>query len=278
MDVEQLYRSIGGLRQALETPAWQDLIDVPSAVDPKSLADLQFDLLDVTVALLRERSAEANTRYLGALVGADIRGIATLNFDTLVETAALEYGAGVSTGVDDWDGGFHWPLPLDATPLLKLHGSLNWHQTIRKAGPIPIGGFRTLNRDDEYRFGGGGIFSDLRFGIENKLTQEGAMPALLGAFNRILEQSSLVVVVGYSFRDLHVDVALDRWAAQNDTRRILVIDPGLDPDSLAALEESGSGWFRHMIAGMRHDVWSGRNERVRVLAESAQTALDHVFR
>lgn len=278
MDVEQLYRSIGDLRQILGSSLWRDLVDIPTGVDEKALADVQFDILDVTVASLRGRSADASAGYLRALVEADVLGIATLNFDTLVETAATDCGAPVSTGVDDWDGGFHWPIPSGRTPLLKLHGSLNWYQEVRKSGPIPIGGFRTLDRNDEYRFGGGGIFSDLRFGVENKLTQAGGMPALLEAFTRLLERSELVVAVGYSFRDPHVDVALDRWAALDDARRLLVVDPGRDPDDLAALEGAGSEWFRHMVAGLRHDTLPGRHERVGVIAESAATAFDGLFR
>lgn len=276
-DIEQLYRSIGDLGQVLDLPEWRALVDVPASVDAKTLADLQFDILDWTTTILRDRSANADTTYLNDLVNADVLGIVTLNFDTLVESAALQCNASISTGVDHWDGGFHWPSPADATPLLKLHGSLNWYQELRKAGPIPIGGYRTLAREEEYRFGGGGIFSDLRFGAENKLTQAGAMPALFEAFIDLLERSSLVIAVGYSFRDSHVDVALDRWAALDDSRRLLVVDPGRLPDDLAGLEASGSDWFGHMIAGLRHDLWAGRPERVQVLAESAGTAFGQLF-
>ncbi|MEV8358925.1 SIR2 family protein [Microbacterium sp. NPDC076895] len=277
LDIEQLYRSIGDLRQVLVLPEWRALVDVPGSVEAKALADLQFDILDWTTTTLRDRSANADTTYLNALVNADVLGIVTLNFDTLVESAALQCDASISTGVDHWDGGFHWPSSADATPLLKLHGSLNWYQELRKAGPIPIGGYRTLTREDEYRFGGGGVFSDLRFGAENKLTQAGAMPALFEAFIDLLERSSLVIAVGYSFRDSHVDVALDRWAALDDSRRLLVVDPGRLPDDLAGLEASGSDWFGHMIAGLRHDLWAGRPERVQVLAESAGTAFGQLF-
>lgn len=277
MDIEQLYRSIGHLAQVLDSPEWHELVGVPTSTDAKALADLQLDILDWTTTTLRDRSANADTAYLNPLVNADVLGIVTLNFDTLVESAALQCDASISTGVDRWDGGFHWPCPGDATPLLKLHGSLNWYQELRKAGPIPIGGFRTLTRKEEYRLGGGGIFSDLRFGSENKLTQAGAMPALFEAFTDLLERSSLVIAVGYSFRDSHVDVALDRWAALDDTRRLLVVDPGRVPDDLTALEASGSEWFGHMIAGLRHDVWAGQPERVQVLAESAKTAFGRLF-
>lgn len=279
MDVEQLWRSLEELRHVLTTPSpWLGVVDVPPAVTAKSLAEVQFDILDVTVSTLRNRSREAPTGYLEALVRADLVGIATLNFDTLVETAAEAHGAAVATGADRWDGGFSWPIPRDATPLLKLHGSLNWHLELVKPGPIPVSGFRTMARDAEHRFNGGGIFSELRFGLENKLTQDGAMPALLSAFSELLDESALVVAVGYGFRDVHVDVALDRWAARDDSRKLLIADPTREPDDLEALEKSGSLWFGHTIAGLRHETLPGRDERVRIINESAETAFRSLLR
>ena len=277
-DVEQLWRSLEDLRHVLvEQSLWTGFVDVPATITAKSVAEVQFDIFDVAVASLRNRSVDAPTGYLEPLVTADIVGIATLNLDTLVETAAAACGAVVATGADDWEGGFTWPIPRAATPLLKLHGSLDWQSVPRGRGPIPRSGLETISRESELRFNGSGIYSDLRFGLENKLTQDGTMPALLSAFSKILDDSNLVVAVGYGFRDVHVDVALDRWAERDDARRVLVVDPTRNPDDLEALEKSGSAWFGHMTAGLRHDVWPGRAERVRVIKESAETAFRTLF-
>lgn len=77
----------------------------------QTVKDVQFDILDVTVASLQTHSRDARTGYLEALVSADVVGIATLNFDTLVEWAAEACGAAVVTGADDWDGSYTWPIP-----------------------------------------------------------------------------------------------------------------------------------------------------------------------
>ena len=277
VDVEQLWRSLEDLRRVLAGHSpWLGLVSIPPAVTAKSIADIQFNILDVTVSSLRNGSVGAPTGYLESLVRADLVGIATLNFDTLVETAAAAVGARVKTGADEWEGGYSWPIPRNATPLLKIHGSLDWYSVVRGAGPIPRSGLETISRDEELRYNGRGIFSDLRFGLENKLTQDGAMPALLTAFSEILSESELVVAVGYGFRDVHVDVALDRWAEGDNSRRLLVVDPTRDPDDLEALEKSGSEWFGHTVAGLRHDVWTGQ-ERVRIIDESAETAFDRLF-
>lgn len=79
------------------------------------------------------------------------------------------------------------------------------------------------------------------------------------------------MTVGYGFRDVHVDVALDRWAAN------LVVDPTRNPRDLEALEKSGSEWFGHTVAGLRHDTIPGREERVRIIEESAATAFGSLF-
>lgn len=277
-DIEGLFRAIDDLRRVVANGSpWREISVMPAGVTSAALAEVQFDILDVTTATLRGRSVGADVGYFGPLVRAPIAGIATLNFDTLVERAAAEHGALLSTGADAWDGGFHWPLPPDGTALLKLHGSLDWIQEIRKGGPIPITGRRTLSPSDENRFGGGGIFSPLRFGLENKLTEEGPMPALLEAFRRLLENSELVIAVGYSFRDEHIDAVLNRWAALDDTRRLIVVDPMRDPDDLDALERSGSSWFRQMVAGIRDDVFPGRMPRLDIVSESAETAFRALF-
>lgn len=278
IDVEQLWRSLDDLRHVLvEQSTWAGLVNVPDIVTAKSIEAVQFNILDVAVASLRNHSVNAPTAYLDSLVRADIVGIATLNFDTLVETAAEACGALVATGADDWEGAFKWPIPRDATPLLKLHGSLDWHSVVLGGGPIPRTGLKTMSREAELRFNGSGIFSDLRFGLENKLTQDGTMPALLSAFSELLEDSALVVTVGYGFRDVHVDVALDRWAANDGSRRLLVVDPTRNPRDLEALEKSGSEWFGHTVAGLRHDTIPGREERVRIIEESAATAFGSLF-
>lgn len=278
IDVEQLWRSIDELKHVLTVGSpWFDLVDVPQDVTATRLGDVQKRILDVTVTTLRRRSVNAPTAYLDPLVRADLVQIASLNFDTLVETAAERCGTAVATGADEWDGGFRWPVPRDATPLLKIHGSLDWQSIVLGHGPIPVSGFETVPRDAEHRFDGRGIFSDLRFGHANKLTQDGAMPALLYSFSELLEDSDLVVTVGYGFRDVHVDVALDRWAAKDESRRLLVVDPTRDPYDLEALERTGSAWFGHTVAGLRHDVWSKRNERVRIIDESAETAFNSIF-
>lgn len=276
-DVEQIYRSLDDLRRVLGESPWHTLLHAPAFLTADKVAEVQFDILDWTSTILRTRSVAADVEYLRPLVRARLAGIATLNFDALVEQAAQNFGPEISTGADSWDGGFHWPLPNDRNPLLKLHGSLNWRIGMREVTPIPISTLTTLSTEEENRIGGGGIFSDLRFGTENKLTNAGPMRALLEAFITVLERSDLLVVVGYSFRDLHVDVLLDYWAAHASHRRIIIVDPFLDPDDMDRLENIGSAWFGHMIRGLRPDTWPYGPARVSVLGEDAKTAFGTLF-
>ncbi len=104
------------------------------------------------------------------------------------------------------------------------------------------------------------------------------MPALLSAFSELLEDSALVVTVGYGFRDDPCRCRAGPDGRANDgSRRLLVVDPTRNPRDLEALEKSGSEWFGHTVAGLRHDTIPGREERVRIIEESAATAFGSLF-
>jgi len=53
--------------------------------------------------------------------------------------------------------------------------------------------------------------------------------------------------------------------------------PTREPEDLETLENSGNSWFGPTVAGLRHDVWAGREERIRIIDESAEAAFDSLF-
>lgn len=56
---------------------------------------------------------------------------------------------------------------------------------------------------------------------------EGPYTALLVAFEAALMASPNLVVIGYSFRDTHVNAVLERWyTADPNGRGLFVVDPG----------------------------------------------------
>lgn len=86
--------------------------------------------------LLSTASEGAPLDHFLPLLQADLLGIATLNYDTLVESGGRAHGIAVSTGAEEWDGGFRWRFPEDAVRLLKIHGSFTW----RASKPLDEGG------------------------------------------------------------------------------------------------------------------------------------------
>jgi hypothetical protein len=157
--------------------------------------------------------------------------IATLNYDNGIELLAQTAGISTTTGIDDWSkGGSFIPRSIGIF-LLKLHGSIDWalirnqrsderpmpHSVIQQVTPAKIkeAGFRPA----------------VIFGQRNKLTAEGPFLDLLRAFQQELSRSSLLTVVGYSFRDDHVNEYISQWLNQSKERRLRVISPQFDHSS-----------------------------------------------
>lgn len=67
--------------------------------------------------------------------------------------------------------------------------------------------------------------SALVFGERNKLTAEGPFLDLLAQFRLELEPAHRLVVVGYSFRDAHINEMIRRWVNGDRNRHVVVIDP-----------------------------------------------------
>ncbi|KRF26367.1 hypothetical protein ASG95_19395 [Phycicoccus sp. Soil803] len=162
--------------------------------------------------------------------------VATLNYDMTVEASAAKCGVPLTTGAERWRGGFSWVFG-EGRRLLKLHGSVDW-TLVNADDPGRIGNDRIAcfprytvgdpnapyPRVVESRTSGAPA---VVFGRGNKMRAEGPYTALLVAFEQALLASSNLVVIGYSFRDQHINTVLERWYnADRDGRGLFVVDPG----------------------------------------------------
>jgi len=66
------------------------------------------------------------------------------------------------------------------------------------------------------------------FGQRGKLRADGPFLALLRAFEQALFLADRLLVVGYSFRDAHINTVLHRWLITDSTRGIVVVDPNFN--------------------------------------------------
>ena len=149
---------------------------------------------------------DPSLEYLRHLVS-EMRGqtIVTLNYDDALETAMA------SAGYMFLMHAAPYPNLTGATPnnpgqglrLVKLHGSITWIRDgssgkVRERYPFEPGDDTT---------GPPGVI----FGAGYKLRPDGPYLALYVEFLEALSRARRVIVIGYSFRDEHVNEALRRW-------------------------------------------------------------------
>jgi hypothetical protein len=202
--------------------------------------------------------------------------VATLNYDLTIETAAQSAGVECDTGVESWarDGNFEWAS--QAVHLIKLHGSLDWSSTPSIAtGPpawqLPASTFAKADANTAARDLG------LVFGQRDKLRPDGPYLGLLAQFEAHLRQTGELVVIGYSFRDAHVNEMIARWANADRTRLLTVVDP-----FFPELPPTAPGWFgrRDFQTSVIKALWYNgseseppENPRLTVYRESVASCL-----
>ena len=166
-------------------------------------------------------------QYLLPLVTDSIGGtIASLNYDNSLELAG---GALVKVA----EPGSKRVMTPEEQPnkvrLLKLHGSLDWKRT----GDDVIGGAQPRERE-EYTPG-------IVFGAANKLRHYGPYLDLLRAFVGALAPAKHLFVIGYGFRDPHINEAIRIWAAKPGEKgltKVLTVTQGPDSVRLPRVVES----------------------------------------
>jgi len=212
-------------------------------------------MLEALIKILQIDASQLNYLY-PMLMAPDLTAIATLNYDLSIETAAEQLGLSVSTGLDRWRGGYGWAWEPDADArLLKLHGSINY--ALHKARPLE-GRMRT-----EHLVPTNGEVPAkpaLVFGVNSKLRSDGPFLAMLIEFDRVLSETEWLVVVGYSFRDDHINAGITRWVNSDTARRLSIIDPNAETWTGRGYEASYVGSLIQATAGGgveygRHAEW-----------------------
>jgi hypothetical protein len=162
----------------------------------------------------------AQTKYMEHFLAKhcdNIKCIATLNYDQLVEVSLDKIDRKVDLGLTYWNEKrfvrFHGKSPK----LIKLHGSTNWF----------------IRNDDEIVFNGDltpSVYAPSRAiifgGQSEKLVPYGPFLHLRHQFHQFLQDSSCLLVIGYSFRDLHLNALIRSWIATRQNGKIIIVDPG----------------------------------------------------
>jgi hypothetical protein len=197
----------------------QDVISSPSVTS-------LFGKLEtaISVRVRRILSAHGSVDYLRPLIQAAAAqpggmDIATLNYDLTVEHAAEMQGVLVDRGPDNARPG----IPLDfstdaAVRLYKLHGSIDLRERYTHANDTRRFEIVRDRSDDDFA-------PRIVIGDRDKLGSGGSTLPLLVGFAQALEAGSRLVVVGYSFRDDHVNSLIYEWLDADAGRTLTVLDP-----------------------------------------------------
>lgn len=191
--------------------------------------DTYRELARVLLKELRDLVAThpKDTRYLTPLTEVAREGegltIATLNYDLAIEQAAASCQMQCATGVERWLGAGGWEWPKTGIRLLKLHGSINWvwERPTQDSGHLPRPVMR-IAADPQTETNPPAIV----FGARGKLQTEGPFLSLLIELEQLLRTAEQLVVIGYSFRDDHINQVIQRWTLEDRARKIVVVDPG----------------------------------------------------
>jgi hypothetical protein len=177
-----------------------------------------------------------------------------------------------------------------------LHGSIDWvlegddpddeFQGFRNHAPpgeLPFARIRAL--------GAGETVTPIPrpavvFGQGGKLRSEGPFLELLLKFSSELQVAGTLLVVGYSFRDDHVNEIIARWFSGQDGpvegRRIVVLDPGEAESTFATLVRRLQGKRRQRrernAEGENIQIVEEEPGRVAVISRTAREGLADAVR
>jgi hypothetical protein len=303
LDVERVFTAVDLLsrRRDIEVApfvaSWRQPLDELDQMTPyddepgygRVCQTLAFQMLEALVASLV--TTEEGIQYLRPLVAAGRRrpgiSIATLNYDLSIELACKSARVPVYTGLASWASDGRWRWPRRGVRLLKLHGSMDWtwHEDegrdVNRMPPRQVllsdpGDPEVFVRDRA-----------LLFGYRGKLRADGPFLSLLAQFETQLAVSGRLVIIGYSFRDDHINEILRRWINDDVHREVVIVDPQFPDHERVMTVDSSENPFRDDLyislhpdgyrrPGDRHsaDLFAAR---MTVIRKPASEAIREIF-
>lgn len=226
----------------------------------KSFEEAENKVFELVKQILRELEDTQYLRPLAELAEIQEQGldVLTLNYDLAVESMAEPLEVNVNYGFDEWRPGtqFKWNRAPGNINLIKMHGSLNWHETSQSYF-LPYVAVETKLAP----------VSDkpwIVLGDKEKLSTKGPTLDLLRAGEEALERADHLVIAGYSFADEHINNLIFAWLEGDTSRSIAVIDPGFPMYENAWGEEQSA----------RNYLMEAYSLRLKVLRQGAAQALE----
>jgi hypothetical protein len=167
--------------------------------------------------------------------------IATTNYDNAIELLARENAVSCNTGIADWIGNGDFDFSADGINLLKLHGSVYWRWSEPMTDydiRIPDRTIRYIDHyEDHLKYRVAVETPMVIYGQRNKLTTEGLFLDLLRQFDNELNKSNLLTVIGYSFRDEHINHYIKKFLNKNWDNKIRIVMPDFETSKVSFVEQ-----------------------------------------
>lgn len=231
VDIEQIMRAVDlliGRDESDLSPFVLDWDEVATSVHQSVFRDCRQRLEQALVQELWMRD-DKKVEYLQPLAGLLRSGsninVVTLNYDNCLELACQSLGI----ELDDCLGlisGYGLAESSIEGSLLKLHGSVDWslheeHVGDQDAPTSPV----ATKMDSGDILSSQYIRRAMIFGSAAKLSAEKPFFDLFLLFYQELMKSDELYVVGYSFRDLHINALIRRWLAARHGGVLRIADP-----------------------------------------------------
>jgi hypothetical protein len=150
--------------------------------------------------------------------------IASINYDNAIELTCRQLGIDCKTGIDGWTS----PVVTDGNStveLIKLHGSVDWRLTsYLPCADKPAPELNAIREDISDSTKDFDFLPAVIFGQRNKLTADGPFLRLLRQFEQHLDGATTITVIGYSFRDRHINDLMCKWLNAKPSRKINVVN------------------------------------------------------
>jgi hypothetical protein len=200
------------------------LIEAQRSGEGKSFRDLQRRLTKYLSHLAWIRDP-IKVQYLKPILGELSRQgrlvVASLNYDNAIELLCSEAAVKAYVGVDDWTWTSEVTLPDCGLSLLKLHGSVDWTLDESQEAGVSTHRMRIVAPAEVSK---ATHLPAVVFGGRSKLRADGPFLDLFAAFRRELASTDDLVIVGYSFRDEHINEYIGNWLSGSESRTITIID------------------------------------------------------
>jgi SIR2-like domain len=193
--------------------------------------------------------------------------IATLNYDRAIEILAEDNGVVCDTSIVRWSETRRWKWPETGIGLMKLHGSTDWYwDTSRVNGLMP---------QSIVRQGTNPAMPAVIFGEREKLRPAGPFLSLLSEFAQSLSEVTELIVIGYSFRDDHINVLISDWLNTRPDSTITVVDPYFTAEP--RLLSQPVSYAAQLFTTLHGDEEKGISSRIAVVRGSAKEELPALF-